>query len=155
MLVGDPIGKWCFEKKRGFSVFRGFLHTHISFLTDSCPVCLMLLTVDRNAFFEMSEVRRKFLERMAKNNLLTVLTDACEAKQGIGLGEVSSADNRKNTVPSQPTPWIQTTLAAPRRTKPAGLSESSSVMVIFIIVHHYDNFCMTYCMIIGNPCASL
>ena len=39
----------------------GFLHAHVSYLTDNSPACLLLVTTDRNAFFSLSEARNASL----------------------------------------------------------------------------------------------
>ena len=45
----------------------GFLHAHVSYLTDTSPACLLLVTTDRNAFFSLSEAKKKIVERLGKN----------------------------------------------------------------------------------------
>ena len=45
-----------------FVFFSGYLYAHISYLEDDCPACLLLLSTDRNAFFELAETRLKTLE---------------------------------------------------------------------------------------------
>ena len=47
--------------------FSGYLYAHISYLEDDCPACLLLLSTDRNAFFELAETRLKTLEVSAKS----------------------------------------------------------------------------------------
>ena len=42
--------------------FSGYLYAHISYLEDNCPACLLLLSTDRNAFFELARSRQKTLE---------------------------------------------------------------------------------------------
>ena len=42
--------------------FSGYLYAHISYLEDNCPACLLLLSTDRNAFFELAGSRKKTLE---------------------------------------------------------------------------------------------
>ncbi len=39
--------------------FRGYLHAHISYLDEACECCLLLLTVDRDVFFTLSECKQK------------------------------------------------------------------------------------------------
>jgi len=41
--------------------FRGFLHAHVSYLSDSSPACLMLLSNDREKFFSLQESRQKIV----------------------------------------------------------------------------------------------
>ena len=31
----------------------GFMHAHVSYLTEDCPACLLMLTVERDAFFDL------------------------------------------------------------------------------------------------------
>lgn len=52
----------------------GFLHSHVSYISQD--VCLMLITVDRNAFFELSAARGKIQERLEKHNVMTAISDA-------------------------------------------------------------------------------
>lgn len=40
----------------------GFLHGHVSYLSDDCQACLLLLTVDRDVFFTLSEAKQKIVE---------------------------------------------------------------------------------------------
>jgi hypothetical protein len=42
--------------------FSGYLHGHVSYLSDDCQACLLLLTVDRDAFFTLSEAKQKISE---------------------------------------------------------------------------------------------
>ena len=37
------------------------MHAHVSYLSDDCPACLFMLTVDRDAFFELSEAKKKIV----------------------------------------------------------------------------------------------
>ena len=41
--------------------FSGFMHAHVSYLTDECPACLLMLTVERDAFFELSASKEKIV----------------------------------------------------------------------------------------------
>jgi hypothetical protein len=44
----------------------GFLHGHVSYLSDDCQACLLLLTVDRDVFFTLSEAKQKIVEVRTK-----------------------------------------------------------------------------------------
>ena len=35
---------------------------HVSYLSDECPACLIMLTVERDIFFELSEAKKKIVE---------------------------------------------------------------------------------------------
>ena len=37
------------------------MHAHVSYLTDDCPACLLMLTVERDAFFELSASKQKIV----------------------------------------------------------------------------------------------
>ena len=37
------------------------MHAHVSYLSDECSACLFLLTVERDAFFELSEAKKKIV----------------------------------------------------------------------------------------------
>jgi hypothetical protein len=55
------------------------MHAHVSYLTDDCPACLFMLTVERDAFFELSEAKKKIvavsfvqlsrLDKVSKTNI--------------------------------------------------------------------------------------
>ena len=42
--------------------FSGFMQAHVSYLSDDCPACLIMLTVERDIFFELSEAKKKIVE---------------------------------------------------------------------------------------------
>lgn len=37
---------------------NGYMHGHVSYLAEDCQACLLLLTVDRNVFFTLSEAKQ-------------------------------------------------------------------------------------------------
>lgn len=38
------------------------MHAHISYLAEDCQACLVLLTIDPNLFFSLSDAKRKITE---------------------------------------------------------------------------------------------
>lgn len=40
----------------------GFLHAHVSYLADDCQACLLLLSVEKDVFFTLSEAKQKITE---------------------------------------------------------------------------------------------
>ena len=70
----------------------GFLHAHVSYLTDDSPACLLLLTLDRNAFFDLSAARGKIVERMERHGSITAIqtaiTNSRYSTQAIELPEM-------------------------------------------------------------------
>lgn len=37
---------------------NGYMHGHVSYLAEDCQACLLLLTVDRDVFFVLSEAKQ-------------------------------------------------------------------------------------------------
>merc|ERR1712241_634066 len=70
----------------------GFLHAHVSYLTDDSPACLLLVTTDRNAFFDLSAARGKIVERMERHGSITAIqtaiTNSRYSTQAIELPEL-------------------------------------------------------------------
>lgn len=56
----------------------GYLYGHISYLNDESPACLLLFSTDRNAFFALSECKKKIMERLEKYKCLEPLAKAAE-----------------------------------------------------------------------------
>ena len=54
----------------------GFLHAHVSYISELA--CLVLITIDRNAFSELSEARTKIMEKLEKLNALKAIAAAVE-----------------------------------------------------------------------------
>ncbi|KAK2914663.1 vacuolar fusion protein MON1 homolog A [Channa argus] len=54
----------------------GFFHAHISYLEPTSELCLILVSTDREDFFNMSECKQRFLERLSKRSAYQALKDA-------------------------------------------------------------------------------
>ncbi|EDV26624.1 uncharacterized protein TRIADDRAFT_22109 [Trichoplax adhaerens] len=55
----------------------GYLHAHISYLSEECPACLVLLSTDKDAFYELAESREKIIKRLTvKSNCIPVISEA-------------------------------------------------------------------------------
>ncbi|GFG32545.1 hypothetical protein Cfor_09047 [Coptotermes formosanus] len=54
----------------------GFLHGHVSYLSDDCEACLLLLTVDRDVFFTLSEAKQKIVEKLRHGNCLEAINES-------------------------------------------------------------------------------
>lgn len=54
----------------------GFLHGHVSYLSDDCQACLLLLTVDRDVFFMLSEAKQKIVEKLRRGNCLEAINES-------------------------------------------------------------------------------
>jgi len=56
----------------------GFLHAHVSYISDSCQACLLLITVDHSAFFQLSEARAKIIDRLERHKATDAITSAIQ-----------------------------------------------------------------------------
>lgn len=54
----------------------GFVHAHISYLSEDCQASLLLITAERDIFFEISEAKGKIVEVMTKNNTLQPISES-------------------------------------------------------------------------------
>jgi len=54
----------------------GFMHAHVSYLTEDCPACLIMLTVEKDIFFELSDAKRKIIESLDKTKSMSAISDA-------------------------------------------------------------------------------
>uniref|UniRef100_A0A8C4Q863 Vacuolar fusion protein MON1 homolog n=1 Tax=Eptatretus burgeri TaxID=7764 RepID=A0A8C4Q863_EPTBU len=49
---------------------EGFFYAHISYLDEACTLCLLLLSTDKEAFFTVSDCKRRVLARLCKHDLV-------------------------------------------------------------------------------------
>ncbi|XP_059056311.1 protein SAND [Achroia grisella] len=54
----------------------GFLHGHVSYISDDCQACLLLLTVRHDAFFTLSQAKHTIAEKLRRANCLVAINDA-------------------------------------------------------------------------------
>ncbi|XP_010733272.1 vacuolar fusion protein MON1 homolog A [Larimichthys crocea] len=54
----------------------GFFHAHISYLEPASKLCLILVSTDREDFFNMSDCKQRFLERLNKRSAYQALKEA-------------------------------------------------------------------------------
>lgn len=59
----------------------GFLYGHVSYLSEDCQACLLLLTVERDAFFTLSEAKQKIVEKLRRGNCMEAINDSLAAKE--------------------------------------------------------------------------
>lgn len=70
---------------------NGYLYAHVSYLTDECPACLILLSVDRNDFFVLSEMKKQITDKLGRQQCLKAINEAIPRKLSLstlGLLEV-------------------------------------------------------------------
>lgn len=54
----------------------GFFHAHISYLEPASELCLILVSTDREDFFNMSECKQRFVERLSKRSAYQAMKEA-------------------------------------------------------------------------------
>lgn len=59
----------------------GFLYGHVSYLAEDCQACLLLLTVERDAFFSLSEAKQRIVERLRRGNCLEAINESLNTKE--------------------------------------------------------------------------
>lgn len=59
----------------------GFLYGHVSYLAEDCQACLLLLTVEANVFFVLSEAKQKIVEKLRRANCLEAINDSLHTKE--------------------------------------------------------------------------
>lgn len=71
---------------------NGFLHAHVSYLAEDCQACLLLLSVERDVFFTLSEAKKKITEKLRRSNCLEAINEAIKSKginlKSIGIPEI-------------------------------------------------------------------
>ncbi|XP_049963709.1 vacuolar fusion protein MON1 homolog A [Schistocerca serialis cubense] len=71
----------------------GFLHGHVSYLAEDCQACLLLLTVDRDVFFTLSEAKQKVVEKLRRGNCLEAINESL-SRPTLTVSQVGVADMR-------------------------------------------------------------
>lgn len=59
----------------------GFLYGHVSYLSEDCQACLLLLTVEANVFFLLSEAKQRIVEKLRRANCLQAINESLSAKE--------------------------------------------------------------------------
>ncbi|EDV99089.1 vacuolar fusion protein MON1 homolog A [Drosophila grimshawi] len=54
---------------------NGFWHAHISYLTNDCPACLLLISVDKNASDIMQSVKMRITEKLERSQCLQAINE--------------------------------------------------------------------------------
>ncbi|KAH8402955.1 hypothetical protein KR222_001029 [Zaprionus bogoriensis] len=74
---------------------NGYLHAHVSYLADDCPACLLLMSVDRDAFHTLSEAKQRITEKLRKSLCLQAINEELQQpynaklyQQVVGLPEL-------------------------------------------------------------------
>ncbi|KAI4466580.1 sand protein-related [Holotrichia oblita] len=59
----------------------GFLYGHVSYLSEDCQACLLLLTVERDVFFTLSEAKQRIVEKLRRANCLEAINQSLNTKE--------------------------------------------------------------------------
>lgn len=59
----------------------GFLYAHVSYIDALSRACLVMLSTSRDAFFELSECRKKVIQSLSANGCLAVILSSITAKR--------------------------------------------------------------------------
>lgn len=58
----------------------GFLYGHVSYLAEDCQACLLLLTVERDVFFILSEAKQRIVEKLRRSNCLEAINESLNTR---------------------------------------------------------------------------
>nr|XP_023012475.1 vacuolar fusion protein MON1 homolog A [Leptinotarsa decemlineata] len=59
----------------------GFLYGHVSYLAEDCQACLLLLTVERDIFFTLSDAKQKIVEKLRRANCLEAINESMNSQE--------------------------------------------------------------------------
>ncbi|KAG7477998.1 hypothetical protein MATL_G00075720 [Megalops atlanticus] len=92
----------------------GFFHAHISYLEPASDLCLILVSTDREDFFNLSDCKRRFLERLRRRSAYQALQEALRTPSysvsQVGIAELrhfvyKSKSSGLYTSPEIPIPY--------------------------------------------------
>nr|XP_055040118.1 vacuolar fusion protein MON1 homolog A [Misgurnus anguillicaudatus] len=92
----------------------GFFHAHISYLKPESDLCLILVSTDREDFFNLSDCKKRFLERLRKRSAYQSLREALSTPSypvsQVGIPELrhfvyKSKSSGLYTSPDLPVPY--------------------------------------------------
>ncbi|XP_067626191.1 vacuolar fusion protein MON1 homolog [Eurosta solidaginis] len=64
---------------------NGYLYAHVSYLSDDCQACLLLLSVDPNVFFTLSDAKRRITDKLRSSKCLDAISKELEKPTNGGL----------------------------------------------------------------------
>uniref|UniRef100_A0A0A1WVC6 Vacuolar fusion protein MON1 homolog n=1 Tax=Zeugodacus cucurbitae TaxID=28588 RepID=A0A0A1WVC6_ZEUCU len=64
---------------------NGYLYAHVSYLSDDCQACLLLLSVDPNVFFTLSDAKRRITDKLRSSKCLDAINKEIEKPTNGGL----------------------------------------------------------------------
>lgn len=110
----------------------GYLYAHISYLEDNCPACLLLLSTDRNAFFELAETRLKTLERLRRYRCIEAINEAVAKKSystdQVGIPELYHFVYKSKSTAQYTSPELEAPYVEP--------AEQDRLFGLYLYLHH-------------------
>ncbi|XP_059152253.1 vacuolar fusion protein MON1 homolog A-like isoform X2 [Physella acuta] len=95
----------------------GFLQAHVSYLDDECQTCLLLLSVDIEAFYILSDCKAKIKERLQRYNALSAIGNSLR-RNSYSIQQCSISDLRHFLYKARSTAqYTSPELEAPYNTK--------------------------------------
>ena len=111
----------------------GYLYAHVSYLSDDCPACLLLLTTVSDAFFILSECRLKVLEKLEKYKCFQAINEAL-GKESYRIGDVGIANLLHFVYKSRSTSqYTSPELEAPYNNP----HEEERLFGLYLYLHHH------------------
>ena len=90
----------------------GFLHAHVSYVDEDCTTCLLLITNEKDTFFELKECRTKIVQALSSNGCLAEIARA-GARKGYRLNNSEIPDLRHFIYKSKTTAQFTAPLVDP------------------------------------------
>eukprot|EP00039_Didymoeca_costata_P020327 m.340869 g.340869 ORF g.340869 m.340869 type:complete len:515 (-) comp19609_c0_seq1:132-1676(-) len=69
----------------------GFLHAHVSYVDEDCTTCLLLITNEKDSFYQLKDCRHKIVQILSSNGCLTEIAKAA-ALGGYHLNHIEIPD---------------------------------------------------------------
>lgn len=115
---------------------NGFLHAHVSYLSEDCQACLLLLSVDRDVFFTLSDAKKKITEKLRRSRCLEAINDEM-LKKGLNLRTIGIPEIRHFLYKSKTNSQLLCSeVSAPYAT----LEEFERLEAIYCDMHHRIHF---------------
>ncbi|XP_028406838.1 vacuolar fusion protein MON1 homolog A-like [Dendronephthya gigantea] len=111
----------------------GYLYAHVSYLSDDCPACLLLLTTASDAFFILSECRLKVLEKLKRYKCFEAINEAL-GKESYRIGDVGIPNLLHFVYKSRSTSqYTSPELEAPYNNQ----DEEERLFGLYLYLHHH------------------
>uniref|UniRef100_A0A1A9WMB6 Vacuolar fusion protein MON1 homolog n=1 Tax=Glossina brevipalpis TaxID=37001 RepID=A0A1A9WMB6_9MUSC len=55
---------------------NGFMHAHVSYLSENCQACLLLFSVDKDDFLDLSAIKKRITEKLERTQCFSAINEA-------------------------------------------------------------------------------